>query len=396
MSAEPTPKQPRRPQVWLEATHTLANRTRTGVGYYTEELIAGLVAADSDRDYTLVGNVFASAKPQLPPLPPAVRQRLRVRLSRFFPGKVWNQLFKKRLLPPLNQLIPGRPNLVVFFNFVRLPVTRGVKTIVTIHDLAYRRFPDTVQDRNRAYLSAFVPRAVAGASHLIAVSEWTKRDLIEYYDAPADKISVVYPGVDLAHYRPGLPTAELRARLNLPEHYFLFVSTLEPRKNVLGLIAAYRALPDDIKRSHALVLTGGVGWLADEIMAAIVAGDPVGRIMRTSYVPEADLPTLYNGATAFVFPSLYEGFGMPVLEAMACGAPVITADNSSLPEVAKGAAIMVRAEDTQAISLAMAELAKNDGLRADLSVKGVARAQQFTWAHSAQQLKAVIDQVLPQ
>jgi glycosyltransferase involved in cell wall biosynthesis len=380
-------------RVWLEATHTLSSRGRgrTGVGHYTEELIAHLLAADPKRVYTVVGNVFMAA---MPALPRVWTNNVRFRLCRLFPGKVWNQLFKRGLMLPLNWLIPGRPDLVVFFNFVRYPVTPGVKTITAIHDLAYLKFPEAVQGRNRRYLRRFVPKAAERSDHLITVSEAMKREITEEYGVAADRISVVYPGVDLQHFSPTLMTAAVRQKLELPERYFLFVSTLEPRKNVLGLLRAYRGLPKEIRRDYGLVLTGPVGWLADDIMAEVSKGDAVGHVMRTSYVSHEEMPQLFSGATAYVMPSLYEGFGMTPVEAMACGTPVITSDNTAMPESVGDAGILLPAEDTAGFTAAMERVARDDSLRERMRRAGLERARLFSWERSARALKAVIDRVL--
>lgn len=381
------------PTIWLEATHVLSSRgrNRTGIGHYTEELITNLADLNSKASYTVVGNVFITSPPRF--LNPRI-QNIHYRLTRLFPGKVWNQLFKKHVLPPLNMLIPGKPDLVVFFNFVRYPVTPGTKTMVVIHDLAYEKYPQTIQGRNRTYLQSFVPRAAHNATRLIAVSDATKRDIVEIYGVKPEKISVVYPGVDTKHFKPTKITNAVRDRYKLPEKYFLFVSTLEPRKNVSGIIDAYRALPDSTKREYGLVLTGGAGWLAEDIMSAIAEGDPIGAIIKTSFVGDEDMPSLYSGASAFIFPSLYEGFGIPILEAMACGTPVITANNSSLPEAGGDAAIYISADNTPAITAAILRLISNSSLSEDLIKKGLERASEFSWEKSAVQMQAAIERAL--
>jgi glycosyltransferase involved in cell wall biosynthesis len=384
----------KRRQVWLESTHTLSGGAngRTGVGHFTEECISHLTALDHTCDYTIVGNVFATAKPHLPKL--LDPEQVKVRVSRKFPGKVWNQMFKRGVMPPLNVIIPGRPDLVMFFNFVRYPLTQGVKSAVVIHDLTFEHFPEAVEAKNLAYLRKFVPRAVREATQVIAVSVATKRDVMDRYGLPEEKVSVVWPGVDLDRYRPGLETRDVRERLGLPEHFFLFLSTIEPRKNILTLIHAYRELPEATRRTYGLVLSGKVGWKAEAILAEIRKGDPIGTIVHTGYVSDADIPALYAAAGVFVLPSLYEGFGMPVAEAMACGVPVITADNSSLPEIVKGAGIMVPALDWKGLAREMERLAGDAKLRAELGAKGRVRAEQISWDSSARQLKAVIDRLL--
>jgi glycosyltransferase involved in cell wall biosynthesis len=385
----------RQPQVWLESTHTLATRGRgrDGVGHYTEELIAHLAKQDPERTYTVVGNIFATAEPHR--LKPR-SDNIRFRFSRLFPGKVWNQMFKRGVMPPLNWIIPGRPDLVVFFNFVRYPLTPGVKSIVVIHDLTFEHYPAQVQGRNQRYLSRFVPKALARADHFIAVSEYTKRDIHERYGTPLDRISVVVPGVDLERYQPGIATDAVRAKLGLPAKYFLRVSTVEPRKNDLTLIAAYRALPDAIKREYALVISGKIGWNVADVQEEIRRGDPAGTIIHTNYVADADMPALYAGATAFVLASHYEGFGMPALEAMACGTPVLVSRTSSHPEVVEGAGLMVAPDDVAGFTAGMQRLATDSQLRSELSRQGRERALTFSWDNSGRQLKAVIEQVLGQ
>jgi glycosyltransferase involved in cell wall biosynthesis len=191
-------------------------------------------------------------------------------------------------------------------------------------------------------------------------------------------------------------TDEVRERLGLSDKYFLFVSTLEPRKNVRGLLAAYRALPEAMRREYGLVLTGPVGWLAEDIMADVQAGDPVGRVIKTAYVPHSDMPALFSGATAYVLPSLYEGFGMTPVEAMACGTPVITSDNTAMPEATGDAGMLVPATDTAALTAAMERVVGDARLRAEMRRKGLEQAKKFTWEHSAARLKAVIDEILAQ
>jgi glycosyltransferase involved in cell wall biosynthesis len=379
-------------KIWLEMTHTLARRGgRDGIGHYTEDLVRTLAAEHPDQRYTVVGNVFRTATPHYPALDSA---NVDYRLSRTLPGKVWNQLFKRGLMLPIDYLIGGKPDLVVFFNFVRYPLSRGIKSLVVIHDLTFIHYPERVEAKNLRFLRRFVPRAVKQADRLIAISEFTKQDMVEHLGADPAKISVVPPGVDLERYRPGLDTTAARQALRLPPHYFLCVSTLEPRKNIPTLLAAYRALPAETKRRQALVLAGKVGWQMEEVLADIAKGDPDGQIRHLDYVPDEHIAALYAGATAFVLPSFFEGFGMPALEAMACGTPVITSNVSSIPEVVQGAGELYDPLDVAAFTQGMLNLSENPAYAAERSRQGRARAEQYSWKHSAEKLQAAIDQTL--
>jgi glycosyltransferase involved in cell wall biosynthesis len=375
-------------QVWLEITHVLVSPTRftTGVGYLTEELVRALLKRDATYDYTLAGNLLFT-RPLNPILTETSAPR---RLFRLLPGKVWNQLFKRHLLPPITWLLHGRPDAVVFFNFVRFPVSRGVRTLTFIHDLGFMVHPEFVAEANFGWLKHCGPSA-RQSTRVLTISEATKRDITKYFNVPAAKISVIYPGVDIKRFENAELSSGQRQRYGLSSDYFLYVGTLEPRKNLTGIIAAYRQLDAQLQRQHNLVLAGGKGWNDAEIWAAIKAYDGPGKIVTPGYIAAADVGGLYRGATAFVFPSHYEGFGMPVLEAMAAGTPVITATNSSLPEAAGEAALLVDATDSTAIAAAMTTLATDRRRRTALIAAGRRHVQQFTWENSAQQLEAAID-----
>ncbi len=207
---------------------------------------------------------------------------------------------------------------------------------------------------------------------MLADSRATADDLTRFYGTPASKIRVVYPGVD----PPPINDIEAtRRKYGLPERYFLFLGTLQPRKNIARIVRAYR-IWRDLSRDEttALVLAGGQGWLYDPAWTAGVDG-----VILPGYVDDADKGALYAGALALVFPSLYEGFGFPVLEVMHCGTPVICSNTSSLPELAGDAALLVDPLDEQAIAAAMSKLTSDEELRASLKTRGFVQAQKFTW-----------------
>ncbi len=262
------------------------------------------------------------------------------------------------------------------------PLVGACPLVVTVHDLSFLFFPQNFRSLNRSYLGLFTRLSVRRAQRVVAVSESTKRDLVQYYGLSPAKIDVVHNGVDSA-FRP-LPAdqvAAFRRQAGLPDRFLLFVGTLEPRKNVVRLIEAYARLP---KERPPLVLVGGKGWLYDQIFARVEALNLASQVHFAGYVLAEDLPLWYNAADLFVYPSLYEGFGLPPLEAMACGTAVITSTASSLPEVVGKAGLMVDPADTEALAAAMEQVLTARDIREQMQAEGLARAQGFSWEKSAQ------------
>lgn len=280
------------------------------------------------------------------------------------------------------ELFTGSVDLYHATDFV-LPPARS-RTLLTVHDLSFVRVPEAASPPLKAYLDAVVPRSVRRADHILADSQATKDDLIDLYNTPAEKITVLLSGVD-ARFKPTI-NATVRQKYNIPDRPYIFsVGTVQPRKNYTRLIHALAAL-----RSRGmdlgLVIAGGAGWLQDPIYASISETQMEDYVRFIGFADDADLPALYSAARVTAVPSLYEGFGIPVLKSMACGTPVLTSNVSSLPEVAGDAALTVTPTDLEAIIDALQRLTSEESLRADLIAKGLARTRAFTWDRSAQQL----------
>jgi glycosyltransferase involved in cell wall biosynthesis len=274
-----------------------------------------------------------------------------------------------------------------------IPPVAPCPVITTIHDIAFRRFPELFPLKHRLLLNALIPAAARGAAAVITGSESTKRDLVELYDIPADKVTVTPYAADPV-YRPMDP-AEARGavsrRLGVPLPYILAVGVLQPRKNLPRLVRAYNRIAASIP--HRLVLVGKDGWAGEELAEAVARCAPGREPHFTGYVADADLPALYAGADLFVYPSLYEGFGIPPLEAMACGTPTLTGNTSSLPEVVGDAGLTVDPLDEAAIAAAMQRLLEDAALRARLSAAGIRQAAQFNWERTARETVAVYERV---
>jgi glycosyltransferase involved in cell wall biosynthesis len=268
-----------------------------------------------------------------------------------------------------------------------------------VHDLSFLRYPQGAHPALLAWLTKAVPRSLRRARHVLADSESTRTDLIELMQIPTNRITVIGAGVE-ERFQPvndPVTLAQVRSRYQLPDRFVLSISTLEPRKNFTGLIAAFNQMATTSGTSSMadlhLVIAGGKGWLYDDIFAAAERSPLRERIYFAGYVTDEDLPALYNLATLFAFPSHYEGFGIPVLEAMACGTPVVCADNSSLPETAGDAAFLVEATDTDALADAMHQLLIDTSLRETLVRRGFAQAARFTWEKAANRLLRVYHNV---
>lgn len=291
-----------------------------------------------------------------------------------------------------------RPPDLLFVPAHVLPPIHPRRSIVTVHDLGYRYFPQTHRPLDRLYLDLSTRWNARAAARILADSEATKADLIREYGTPAEKIAVVYPGRDenLRRIEDSAAIAAVKAKYNIAGEYILYIGTLHPRKNLARLIDAFATVNAQCTMHNAqLIIAGRKGWLYDEIFARARALGLTDSVIFTGYVPDADLPALLSGARLFAFPSLYEGFGFPVLEAMICGVPVVCSNTSSLPEVAGDAALLVDPLDTAALAAAMARLLTDESLRAALTARGYEQAQRFSWEKAARQVLDIIEELTP-
>jgi glycosyltransferase involved in cell wall biosynthesis len=265
--------------------------------------------------------------------------------------------------------------------------------VVSIHDLSFEHLPQTFKWRSRKQLRITVRRSAREASQVIALSEHARKDIISTYCIPPEKVTAI-PLAAAAHFRPIRNDEELqrvRQTYGIEGEYILSVGAIQPRKNLSRLVAAYsrlrRATPEG--NLPKLVLAGKCAWLYEETLRTIKELQVSDSVILTGYVPESDLPVLYSGALCFVYPSYFEGFGLPPLEAMKCGVPVIVGNRTSLPEVVGDAAILVDPFDAEAIAGAMDKLISDSNLRAELAARGLARAKLFDWRETARQTLTV-------
>lgn len=275
-----------------------------------------------------------------------------------------------------------------------LPPLKNAQTVFTLHDLIFRFFPEYHLPLNRWFLTNAMPHFLHRADAIIAVSECTKRDAIRFYNIPPEKITVIYEGVNPALRPVADPNrlAQIRARYAKNQPFILFVSTIEPRKNISTLVDALRALRQ-CGLAHRLLVAGRKGWLYQGTFDHVKQAGMSDVVDFLDYVPDADLPALFAACDAFVFPSLYEGFGLPPLEAMACGAPVICSNTSSLPEVVGDAALLIDPRNVGEMANAIERVVANRTLRDALRAKGFRQAAKFSWERAARETRQVYESV---
>lgn len=296
------------------------------------------------------------------------------------------RLFGKLVRNPYSFMFGKNADITQFFNYY---VPRGVhgKVVTIVHDMAYLACPECVADANIIWLQKNLKDSCDRSDHIAVSSEFTKKELIKYLKIEEEKISVIYSGIDKKNMNDDsrIDNAYLE-ELNISGSYILFVGTIEPRKNVQIIIKAFEKICEEYSQDMSLVLAGKMGWKNKEILDSIENFPFQGRIIITGYVSEKEKRTLYKNAALFVFPSKYEGFGIPPLEAMASGVPVITSNYASLPEVVGDAAIKVNSDDIEELYQAMRAVLDNKTLREDLIEKGFLQAEKFPWECVAERL----------
>lgn len=366
--------------VRIAIDYTSAIAQQEGVGRYTRSLVAAMVRLDGTDRFTLFSGERPLAQRSFPEAPNTRR--------RIFPvgGRATTIMWQRARLPVPIELFTGPADIMHGPDFA-LPPALGVRRIVTIHDLAYLTVPEVVSPKNVAYLQSTVRRAVARADHVVTDSRCTADDLIALLGVPRERVSAIHLGIDqrFAPVRDAEKRAELDARLELVHPLVLAVGTIEPRKRYDALIAAFARARTQPGGPRMLAIAGPKRWRAEETVAAASAHGVADDVRFLDFIAEADLATLYSTADVLAMPARYEGFGLPVVEAMACGTPVVCSNTGSLPEVAGDAALVVDVAADGALADALVRAASDADLRARLRERGIERAAQFTWERAARQ-----------
>ncbi|MFA5128145.1 MAG: glycosyltransferase family 1 protein [Patescibacteria group bacterium] len=372
----------------------LMTAPRTGVGEYTYELLNAIFNLDKNNQYFLFYNSSRDVSANIPKWDfPNVKI-----IDSHIPNKFFNFGLGVFKYPKLDKVFPEKIDLWFSPNLNFTALSREIKYILTIHDISFDLFPKFSTRKQFFWHKAIRPKnQCERANVIITPSENTKRDIVNYYKISPEKIKVIYPGVGICHPREGgdpgrcdwIPdqvgndtpkrNTDIKQKYNLPEKFILFLGTIEPRKNIIGLIEAFETYRAKNQSVEHLVIAGAPGWKNEEIYARAKNSNLADKIHFINFVAPEDKDALYASADLFVYPSLYEGFGFPVLEAMSLGTPVITSNRSSLPEVTGSAAYLIDPTRPEQLALAMNELLNNKNLRDWHIQKGLEQVKKYSW-----------------
>ncbi len=369
---------------------------RAGIGRYTYQLIRALFDEKISHQIYLFGlqhgehYIHIRDKSDIEGIEKLIETQKKQEIP--FPFRKVTRLFKSMIS---NMKKQPKINVSIWTDFLG-EVYSGNKSIITIHDMSYHHYPQYTWPGHEGDLQAHLKDHANKADLIMCISENTKKDVMNILGIPENKIWVTYMGVseEFKYYRDKSIMNNFRQRSGLPERFILFVGTMEPRKNLIRLIEAYYLLLSHYNIKEPLVIVGGKGWKNDFLYQRIKELKIEDKLIITGYVSDEDLPLYYNAATVFAYPSLYEGFGIPVIEAMACGVPVVTSNVSSLPEVAGDAAVLVNPEEPEEIAAAIYRIMIDEDLYESLREKGFKQASKFTWEACAKKTLEAISHVI--
>ena len=362
----------------IEAS-SLTAKNISGVGYFTKRLAEAL----SDQPDTKVSAFSFNflGRQRTPPLKSSIQQEV----TRYFPLRVYAKMQSHKLALSFDTLL--KPvDLTIFTNYARLPSVKSRFTATTIHDLTYLKYPELMEKDNLPHLTRVVEKAIKTSDIILTVSEAVKKEIVDHFKIPEQKVLTLPLPPDEAFLVKN--TAEVHQKYNIPtKNYIFFISTIEPRKNVPFLIDAYSKLPKEITDKYSLVLSGGMGWKSEQSINAITKARVQGlNVVHTGYIDEADKSALYQQASLFVFPSIYEGFGMPILEAAASKVPIITSDIPVLREAAGKGALYFKLNDINSLTTAMTDVLTKKELSEQLVIEASIHLASFSWKQNAQKI----------
>lgn len=363
--------------------------SRSGIAQYIFYLLSNLKTVDTKNDYTLFlgsdkqvsGDILNFGFPLDVSGFPTTNQALKI---------AWQHIYLPRRIKELKIDVFHEPTFIS-------PFFKQCPTVITVLDLAYRFLPDCYTLRNRLYLDKLMKHSIDTSDAVIAISENTKRDILLNFKIPENKVKVVYLAVDETFCPVDNSKKEeilrVKSKYNITGDFIFTVSLISPRKNLVTLIKAFALLKQKGKIGHSLVIAGKKGWLFNEVFEAAASCGYEKDIIFCDFVPQDDLVMLYNAADVFVYPSLYEGFGLPLLEAMACQCPVVASNNSSIPEVCSDAAVLVDPYDAAGFSDAIYRIISDRPLKDSLIKKGRERVANFSWKKAAQETVKVYNNI---
>ena len=357
---------------------------KTGVGWYIYNIVRELNKSRKNEyvaEFVNFLNKYDARK--------EINCDIEIKENKLMPYKIYNFLTKKLNISH-NLIFGTKSDIYHFFNFT-IPKNIKGKVINTIYDTVFISAPETMGDRKTLKEYKY---GAQKSDLIITISESAKKDIVDHLKVPKEKIKIIYPGIDFEKYSREIEKNKLRKirkKYKLPKKYILYLGTIEPRKNIVRIINSFLEYRNLTKSDIKLVIAGGKGWKYEKIMKLVEQNKE--NIVLTGYIEEEDKISLYKMAEIFVFPSLYEGFGMPVLEAMACGVPVITSNVSSLPEVAGKAAILVNPLKVEEMTDAYSKILSNEEFRKKMIEEGIEQSKKFQWKESARKLEKIYEEL---
>ena len=365
--------------------HTLGSQVG-GNETYIKNLIRGFAAIDRKNEYFLYLPPGAHPNGFLKSLPESFSVRT------LWPASPWIRI------PFSTPFRLAQDKIDLLLLQYAAPPVCPAPYVLTIHDISWEYYPDYFKPVERLRLKEITPFSARKAAHVITCSEHSKKDIVNLYKVPEEKVTVTYYGKDPAFRKIHDPSllAGIKSRYGITGPFILYVGNIQPRKNLVRLIEAFSHLKKEAKLPHKLVIVGKKAWLFSDVFDSVRQTGIESEILFTGYVPDEELPLLYNAADLFVYPSIFEGFGLPVLEALACGTPVITSNTSSLAELAGEAAVLIDPLSIQELTDAMIRVLRDEKLRLLLAEKGLRRASQFTWEKTSRQTLEIFEKVYAQ
>jgi len=375
------------------AAQLLLDNNKTGIGWLAYNVVRGLKDRYPVNEYIMQ---FFSLKNenQEKEVESLKKSGFTTEVCKWFSLTLYKMIWP--FLPiPYTLFMKKRADINLFFNYYIPPGVKG-KKVVMIHDMAYMAYPETVNRKTYYMLKMNVKKAAKKADKIITISEFSKNEIMKYLGIPAEKIEVMPVGVDTKVFHVCNDRDKIentKSKYGIEGEYILYLGTLEPRKNIVRMIDAYAKLKKEQKDVPKFVFAGRKGWMYDEIFEKVKEYGLEEDVIFTGYIDQGDAPLLMNGASAFLFVSLYEGFGMPVLEAMACGTPVITANAASMPEVIGDCGLLADPMSADSIKECMAKIVNREVDIEDMTKRALERCEMFTWEKAAEKVMEVFESV---
>lgn len=378
----------------------LIDTKKSGIGYYTENILREMIQLNRDNEYIL--NFFAfrnyHSKTDLINGYFDGIDNIKINPCRWFPPRIYQMIWPFFGIPYrlfFNNKNSKNSDVTIFFNFYVPPGVAG-KTITVVYDTVYKDYPETMHNLTKTMLKLSLKQSIERADLIITPSEFSRERVMYHYDIrQPEKVRVVPGGVDHRRFKPASKNQILKtlASYNIKHDYFYYIGNLEPRKNLERLIIAYSNAQKKLETFPILVISGSKAWQYESIFDVVENLSLKDKVLFTGYVSEEDVSILMSGGIAFCFPSLYEGFGMPPLEAMACGTPVLVSKTSSIPEVIGNAGYMVNPYSIEEIEQGLIKLASEPSLRTELLKRGLEQSKKFSWQQSAAKFLGMIHEL---